>query len=226
MSEKRNLGSIYIPPVPDGEKEIIDLINRLGVVQDNQIAKLLCVKPSEMDSFLYYMDDLYTKKDRFEIDGHLIYARTKDDRPPKSPGVVECLWDVINRIERIDLSLVERAEHPADIFYIRTTTRQEEEKDGSMTEKEIHEVVVDTFIHEKNLHLVPYLQERYFARVSRDASGNTHGHLINNIVVNDMDIAEQILDTYELLVPSVFTLVDHSNIDSNGRPKVSYFKAE
>lgn len=120
MSEKRNLGSIYIPPVPDGEKEIINLINRLGVVQDNQIAKLLCVKPSEMDSFLYYMDDLYTKKDRFEIDGHLI----------------------------------------------------------------------------------------------------------NNIVVNDMDIAEQILDTYELLVPSVFTLVDHSNIDSNGRPKVSYFKAE
>ena len=47
---------------------------------------------------------------------------------------------------RIDLSLVERAEHPADIFYIRTTTRQEEEKDGSITEKEIHEVVVDTFI--------------------------------------------------------------------------------
>jgi len=49
---------------------------------------------------------------------------------------------------RIDLSLVERAEHPADIFYIRTTTRQEEEKDGSMTEKEIHIVSIKFVINQ------------------------------------------------------------------------------
>lgn len=226
MPEKRNLGSIYIPPVPDEEKRIIDLINRLGVVQDSQLSKLLKIKPDERDSFLYYMEDLYTKKDRFEIDGHLIYVRTKDNRPPKSLGTVECLWDVINRIDRIDLDLVERAEAPADIFYIRKTVTKEESRDGTVTEKELNEVIVDTFVQEKNLYVVPYLQERYFARVSVDASGKTHGHLINNLVVNDMDIAERILDTCELLVPSVFTFVDHDHVDENGRPKVSYFKAE
>ena len=73
---------------------------------------------------------------------------------------------------RIDLSLVERAEHPADIFYIRTTTRQEEEKDGSITEKEIHEVVVDTFIHSfagftyYGYHLVPPSSAALRLRVS------------------------------------------------------------
>lgn len=224
MSEKRNLGSIYIPPVPNGERDIIDLINRLGAVQDNQIAKLLKIKAEDMNSFRYFMDDLYTKKDRFEIDGHLIYARTRDGNPPKSLGKIECLWDVINRIDRIDVQLVEQAERPADLFYIRTPAAKESAKsDGSV---EPSEVVVDTFITEKNLHVVPYLQERYFARVSVDATGKTHGHLINNIVVNDMNVAEQIIDTYELLVPSVFTFVDHSREDESGRPKVNYFKAE
>lgn len=226
MSEKRNLGSIYIPPVPEGEKEIMDLINRLGVVRDNQIAKLLCVKPSGREAFEYYLEDLYTKKDRFDVSGHLVYGKTKDDRPPRSTGVVECLWDVIHRIERIDVSLVERAEPPADLFYIRKTIAQEDAEDGSVIEKTSHEVIVDTFVQESNLYVVPYLQERYFARGSRDTKGNTHGKLINNLVVNDMDVAERILDIYELEVPTVFTFVDYSRADGNGVPKVSYFKAE
>lgn len=219
-----SLADKYIPVVPEEEKQIMSLINRMGVIRLDQIKILLNIQPSQDEAFVYYLKDLFTKKEAFMLDDREAYIPDRHGKKPDN-GVVECLWDVAKQTGHIVLDSLDRAQRPEDLFYDKIDIVREKDEDGNLVNKEVHRVYVDTYINKSNKHIVPIIQERFYARTSVDKDGNPDGNRVLNLVVTDMSLAEFILDTYALDPATVFTFIDHEHLIEGDRPSVKYFKA-
>ena len=224
---KHNVQSVYIPVIPDEEQDILAVINRYGAVYDTQIKTLLKIyKPEAVTKFNYCLDDIYRHNERMvfeESDEHgnrKIYPLSYYGNIP-GPDIPECLWNVCKRIKDLDLNVVQLAEQPGCLFYPKAVVNIEENSEGETFEQASHEIVTDVYLNENNLWKVPYLQERYYARVSKREDGSAHGHTMINLVVNDMNIAEKALDTCAITIPMTVTFVDYNHPESNGMPRVT-----
>lgn len=221
---------IYIPDIPKEGQAIIKIINKFGAVYDTQLRTLLRIRhQEEIESFNYCLTDILMRNDRILFDdedshgNRKIYPLSFFGNVP-GPDVPECLWNVcaMMRARKIDTAdAVQLAENPGCLFYPEAVTNIEEDNDGNTVERASHEIITDVYIDEDNLWKVPYLQERYFARVSKREDGTTRGHTNLNLVVNSMTVAEQVLDMYAISIPMRITCVDYRHKDAGGMPKVT-----
>jgi len=199
----------YFKRMPSNEAMIQNLIRRVGIIKIDQIPALFGLNEAEKQSCYYYLLDLINRKDRIMVtdDEYVVtFAKKNPDR-----DVAECMWDVIEKKNSIELDTVEKGESPANIFYL--------DKDGCTN--------IVTFIDKNKIGNVIYLQERCFAR---HIVGKKDGEYVDMdvlklvFVVHDMEVAETIANTISLQLPCEFCHVDHTKLDQNGFPTVEYYE--
>lgn len=196
----------YLPAMPKMEKQILELIYKMGTIKTNQISRILQVKDSQKDSFMYFINDLYNAKDRIAItdDGFVHVPEIKEI----NRNTTECIWEIIHNIEHVDLDLLDVAEKPADYFYTFDTTR----------------TICDTFIDADSLYKIETLQERYYARQivhKDDGTEDPDNGIMNVLVVNSMDVAQMIVDYYNITMPCKICFVEHR--EDSPLPNIHYY---
>lgn len=191
-----------ITTMPLGERQLLEIIRRLGVIRIDQLSKIAGYSASEKEQFGYFVHDLLYRGNNIKVtdDGYILSAEMKHYKS----GFAECLWDIIKNKETINLDLIERAEAPCDLFYQQT--------DGT--------VVIDTYIDASNIKTIPYIQERFFARQLHDSDDDDYS-VLNVFVVDSPDIAIRIAKEYKLQMPYKICLIDYENI-VNGVPGIKY----
>lgn len=188
--------------MPYGERQLLEIIRRLGVIRVDQLSKIAGYTAADKDRYSYFVHDLLYRDNGIRVtdDGYIVSAGIKKFKS----GFAECLWDVIKNKETLDLDLVERAEAPCDLFY--------QQSDGT--------VVIDTFIDSSNIKALPYIQERYYARQLCE-NDEDDCSVLNIFVVTDPDIAVKIAKEYKMTMPYKICLLDYDAIN-NGIPGIRY----
>lgn len=199
-----------INSMPKDERFLQSLVQRVGVLRADQLIELSKANNISDDSCFHYLNHLVSKGDRIQVtEDNFI-----EDMGVAKPNyhAYECMWDVIHSKDSVDLKTLEKAEYPADIMYCTKDNR----------------VYIDTFVDEKSMGKIVFLQERFYERQTKNHKGeyDHKDYLWHIFVVNSMEMAIAISENIEIIMPYRICLISYKTNDHSDIPEIKYFASE